>query len=842
MGIRSKPSGRDARTVLPARTAVSAAVCLALYGVPHWAAAQQQAPAQAAGSTTELSEITVTATRREATIESVPYSLSVVSGEDLARAGVTDFASLASQVPGLAFYDFGGRQVGGEVPIIRGLNASDVQVQNRSFRTFEQSPVGTYIGNSPFEGAGSLELDDIQRVEVLRGPQGTLYGAGALGGALRIIPNAPQLGVFGGNINASGGSVAGAAKMAYTTSATVNVPVGDTLALRVSAKYAYEPGWIDAYGLLKRTGSPLYGDPVLADPSDVMNSPAIFYSKPNWNDQNNFTGRASLRWKPSDAFSADLAVVYATLNGDGGPYADPTFPGGPYVADPRITFPAGSERTTFSATDQQYWRRTSLSSIDLSYDAGFATLSSTSTYSATNGWTMSDGTYLFAALNAFHVNNYYEGVPLNPRYIEPGLFTDYEHSFSQELRLVSKTTPDGLIDYVVGLYYSDQRRAGEWFVPSPGSYERTVADHCTGNYYYGALPPNCLVQVGPHDENFTQTDAQHFQDRSEFGELTVHITPQAQITLGGRHFYQSFTDTGSYLVYTYDTLVPPHSQSAPAEKNTWKVNPSYEWSTNQYVYAIWSQGFRRGGANAVPHAGIYQESTAVDSYKPDFVDNYEAGVKGRLENGMSYMFDVFLIHWKDPQISTTFVDGNLVVVNAKSALSKGFEFETRGPLFLEGLSYSIGGAYADAKLTSSFSLPENNGSGVIVPGLYTGTAGEQMPGSPKLSASLAFTYQHKVLPDYDTITTVNTTYRSRVPLFLNPPYNTLFSQGNAIVNLTSMLAHKPWQVGLYSTNLFNKRVILAPFIPNPYDDGGGLIQDRTYNPPREVGIKAGYSF
>ena len=174
MGIRSKPSGRDARTVLPARTAVSAAVCLALYGVPHWAAAQQQAPAQAAGSTTELSEITVTATRREATIESVPYSLSVVSGEDLARAGVTDFASLASQVPGLAFYDFGGRQVGGEVPIIRGLNASDVQVQNRSFRTFEQSPVGTYIGNSPFEGAGSLELDDIQRVEVLRGPQGTL--------------------------------------------------------------------------------------------------------------------------------------------------------------------------------------------------------------------------------------------------------------------------------------------------------------------------------------------------------------------------------------------------------------------------------------------------------------------------------------------------------------------------------------------------------------------------------------------------------------------------------------------------------------------------------------------
>ena len=165
-----------------------------------------------------------------------------MSGEDLARSGVTDFASLANQVPGLAYYDFGGapgRLGGSDHP--RPQCERHLRSKADSFRTFEQSPVGTYIGNSPFDGY--LQLDDIQRVEVLRGPQGTLYGAGALGGALRIIPNAPQLGVFAGSIEASTGiSSMARAKMAYTTSAMLNVPIGDTLAFRASGKYAYEPG------------------------------------------------------------------------------------------------------------------------------------------------------------------------------------------------------------------------------------------------------------------------------------------------------------------------------------------------------------------------------------------------------------------------------------------------------------------------------------------------------------------------------------------------------------------------------------------------------------------------
>src|ERR1700677_2116694 len=238
-------------------TPIGAAICLALYGMPPAAVAQQ-----ADSSAEQLNEITVTATRRQATLESVPYSISVVSGEQLEQEGITDIASLASQVPGLSLYDYGARFVGATVPIIRGINADS---EPRGFRTFEQAPVGTYIGNSPVDGY--FDLEDLKQVEVLRGPQGTLYGAGALGGALRLIPNSPELDKFYGTIEAGGSRTEHSSGTGYSLRGVLNVPLGDTLAFRASAKYLYEPGWIDAYGLFKRNENTFYGIPLPADPA-----------------------------------------------------------------------------------------------------------------------------------------------------------------------------------------------------------------------------------------------------------------------------------------------------------------------------------------------------------------------------------------------------------------------------------------------------------------------------------------------------------------------------------------------------------------------------------------------
>src|SRR6202453_3599989 len=242
-------------------TPIGAAICLALYGMPPAAVAQQ-----ADSSAEQLNEITVTATRRQATLESVPYSISVVSGEQLEQEGITDIASLASQVPGLSLYDYGARFVGATVPIIRGINADS---EPRGFRTFEQAPVGTYIGNSPVDGY--FDLEDLKQVEVLRGPQGTLYGAGALGGALRLIPNAPDPSAFAGSFEAGADRLAHSSGTGYTLKAMLNLPLADTIAVRASAKYDYQPGFIDAYGLLQRSNNGLSGIPVLADPGDIVN-------------------------------------------------------------------------------------------------------------------------------------------------------------------------------------------------------------------------------------------------------------------------------------------------------------------------------------------------------------------------------------------------------------------------------------------------------------------------------------------------------------------------------------------------------------------------------------------
>ena len=240
---RNQPN--TVQRALEAVTPVRAAVFIALYGISSGAQAQEAAANPTAETSGALQEITVTATRRSQALEAVPYSMSVVSADRLAETGVTDVASLATEVPGLSMYEYGARLSAATVPIIRGVNATGEPT--RGFRTFEQAPVGTYIGNSPIDGY--YELDDLKQVEVLRGPQGTLYGAGTLAGAIRLIPNSPELNTFSGQVEGGAGRLDHSDGTPYTLRGLINVPLGETLAFRASAKYSYEPGFIDTYGL-----------------------------------------------------------------------------------------------------------------------------------------------------------------------------------------------------------------------------------------------------------------------------------------------------------------------------------------------------------------------------------------------------------------------------------------------------------------------------------------------------------------------------------------------------------------------------------------------------------------
>ena len=812
--------------VWPATTGVAAAVFAALYGVPHRAAADQGEPAA-----TTLQEVVVTASRRQQSLESVPYSISVVGPDQIAASGATDIASLAPQVPGLSMYDYGARFTGATAPIIRGINATGSPA--RGFRTFEQDPVGTYIGNSPIDGY--FQLDDLNRIEVLRGPQGTLYGAGALGGALRLIPNSPQLDAFTGSLETSGSRLAHSDGTGYTLKGMVNVPLGDVVAFRASARYAYEPGWIKVFGPLERTNDSIYGTPLLANPNDPINSPPIYTSGDDWNWQKTFSGRASLLFKPNDKFSAEAAILNADVRGNAGPQVNPTFAGGPYQE--------------FALVQEPFERTTNLSSLDMSYDAGFATISSTSSYHTTSGSLIQDSTWDYGGFAGGYYVPYYAGIPTNPRWIYPFQFNDSAHTFSQELRLVSKTDPANLFDYVVGLFYENQTRHGAWYVTTPGSAERSIEQGCTSEVFFNTATnaystfPECLVVVGPDDLTFQQIDTQSFEDKSVFGELTWHFMPHAQVTGGIRHFNQDFTDRQLYQDFPFPTLIPPTPRVSDTSKTVGKVDASYEYADHQYVYALWSQGFRRGGANSVPQSGIFEESPLLRTYQPDSTNNYEAGLKGRFASGLSYTFAVFDINWDKPQISSSLPSGNLAVYNANTAASRGFELESTGPLVLHGLSYSIGFAYADAKLTSDFSLPANNGYGVITPGLLHGSDGEQLPGSPKTSVSAALIYDINVAPGYVLTLSPNGVYRSATALQLAPSVGTTTIQHSStyeIMNFNIALSHAPWRATLYVSNVFDKEEILAPpSQPNQLDN---LTNDFLVNPPREFGLRLGYTF
>jgi iron complex outermembrane recepter protein len=808
--------------------AVRAAVMLALYGRTCVAVADDPADT--------LQEIVVTAEHRRQDIDTVPYSISAIGSEMIRETGVVDLVSLSRQIPSFSLVDLGTRYESAEVPIIRGINASNIM---QGPQQLAQSPVGVYIGNSPI--GGFFELTDVERVEVLRGPQGTLYGAGALGGAVRVVPNAPELGVFSGSLGGNVGSLAHATDASYGLEGFVNVPLGDTVAFRGSIKYAYDPGFINAAGLVQRTGGP-FSPPALANPSAPATSSAIYQPESrDWNFAKTVTGRASVLWKQND-FSAELSFTSAHVEGNAGPQDDPTFAGGPYGIDPRISFPAGADYQMYSAIEQPYWRTTNLTSLDLSYDIGFATLSSTSSYYDTGGITFDDDTYQVFAFTPYEV--YYTGNPVNPRFVAVNEIADSDKTFSQEIRLVSQPNDSRILDYVAGLYFEKQDRHSDYDFAAPGTDTYSAAQGCTAPYYSGASFPNCRVSLGPNSTFFDEKVEQTFNDKSLFGEVTWHLTKSAQVVFGGRHYWQSFVATLSDISYPFDSASVGAPNKTNNSGNLFKINPSFEYAKDQMIYATWSQGFRRGGANSYITEGPLAESTQLLTYRPDTTDNYEFGTKGHIAGGIRYSLVVYDIEWNNPQIAgfTPYTDTPLVY-NAKKARSTGIESELSGPLVLSGLRYDLSFGYTNARLTENFSLPANNGSGIISADEITGQTGERLPGSPKTSAAATVTYSQPITPQYSMVFSANLTYTGSVINGLptvNSPQTSL--PAYAIGNLSVTVKHQPYDLMLYATNVADKRAVLG--VNNHPDPPivGELANFDIINRPREVGLRVAFDF
>jgi outer membrane receptor protein involved in Fe transport len=809
--------------------AASGVALLAVLGAAGAARAQTGGSATAEQATT-VGEVVVTASRRAETVSKLPFNVSAIAGQQLERANVSDMAALTRQVPNFSMEDTGPKGAVSSIPIIRGLNAS--QPVTNGARYF-QSPVGFYLGNAP--ETGFYPLFDIERVEVLRGPQGTLYGAGALSGAVRIVPAEPKLESFSGFVSASDGLVAHSKAQSYSVSGAVNVPIGDSLALRLNAKQQRDAGFIDQHDILAReNGDYVSGAPVLANPGDVANSPGVYFDKRDANWAETTSARAALRFEPTDAFSMTLAYNYSYAKGVGSNLDDPTFEGGPSPLDPRITL-RGTGRYERSLPMLEPWeRRSELATLDASYDLGFATLSTTVAYGKTRGKMATDDT---VTLLGTPYGVYYTGSPANPRAVIPVTNPDSDRSYTEEIRLVSKT--GGQFDYVVGAFFQQQRRFLGLTVWDPGADVQSAA--ANGGSTLPLAAGGTYVQLFPDNSAYVQATSQDFKDYSVYGDLTWHLTDQWQVTGGARAFHQSFRQqidaASSFFFFAFDNI-----NQSKTNDQIFKLNTSYQLDPSNQVYATWSQGFRRGGANAFQLTGPLQEPRVLLEYQPDKTNNFEAGFKGTI-GGIYYAADVFYIAWDKPQIDlyTPYLL-TPVVVNAEEAASKGFEFEASGPIGDSGLSFNLGVAYAKARLTKDFSLPAGDGAGNAVPDAIHGAKGDRLPGAPDWSGAVNLTYKHDA-GELGRITyalgmdfrssTVNqlSSYSANAP--------TRRAAGYALFNGSIVLEHGDWQAELYGTNLADKYVVYARNFRtlSSYATMGDYGNAYAVARPREIGIR-----
>jgi outer membrane receptor protein involved in Fe transport len=238
---------------------VAAAVAAVLAGLPA-----TQARSQQADDSNVLEEVIVTATRREQSVLDVPYNITAVSGASLADRQIVDNTDLMRAVPGVAVVDRGYRNSG----VINGIMIRGLNSDGSAFGDYQLSTVptvSTYVNDTPVYA--NFLLKDIERVEVLRGPQGTLYGSGSLGGTVRYIMRAPQLGAFQGSVTGTASQVEGSSGVGYGLDAALNVPLGETAALRFTGTRLDYPGLTDYVNVyrLDANGIPVAPNGVLDD-------------------------------------------------------------------------------------------------------------------------------------------------------------------------------------------------------------------------------------------------------------------------------------------------------------------------------------------------------------------------------------------------------------------------------------------------------------------------------------------------------------------------------------------------------------------------------------------------
>lgn len=741
-----------------------------------------------------IEEILVTATRRETSLQDTPMAISAFSGDTLKTMGYTNIEEFIGSVPGVTALSYG---AGATRLVIRGLSNSIFNEGNpTTSRYIDEFPINSFLG----EGQ---KLIDMQSVEVLRGPQGTLYGKSAMGGTVRYITNKPSTEGFESGINAELSNTDEASGSNYSISAYLNLPINDKLAIR-AVGYRYEnKGYIDSVPI---TGLGMFAFlPSGAQPGEVL-----YPARKGINDSEYTGGRLSFRYHLSDTATLDGMWINQNLTSGGTSDTNPLTPWtGANAVDDLLSvhpYPQFSRDNDFDQYNLTL--KMEFDNFDLSLSAAQTEIDS----------------FQFNTVTLF-LSEAFFGIP---SFDIPAVLASRPFDFSGttvELRLVSKG--DSRLHWIAGAYYEDGDGSEELLSVN----DSIRASEIFGGFFgfeVGFVGLDARVETGNEELAF-------------YGEVGYDFSDQFTLTLGYRkadveQFNVTTRNGGSFGNPAVVGLV----NGADEDPDVYKILAEYRPAEDWLIFALATSGYRAGGKNptVLGAQGIVYES--------DSLWNYELGFKSTMLDGrLTAAASIYQMDWEDMQLQVILPGGSNEIDNVGAAVIKGFEAELRWQLsgnFAVGVNFS----HIDGELDEHYNPSLEPVTGVDFLVGDEGLAGDRLPGSAENTFAADIDWQQSLADNYDLYARLNYRYVGDKTIDFNPgnavalghpEFVSLSSYDitNFVVGITRKNnSGSTFNLALYANNLFDERAQLAylDFYSNQV----------SVNQPRTIGLRAGFEF
>ncbi|MDZ3832173.1 MAG: TonB-dependent receptor [Sphingopyxis sp.] len=753
------------------------------------------AAAQEAATEEDDNIIIVTATKRDANLQDIPFSINAQTAEDIQKSGAVTLEDLSRNVAGLSVQNLGPGQ---SQVSVRGVSAGQVVRDQPGVK--EQ--VGVYLDESVISLSlftPDIDLYDLNRVETLRGPQGTLFGSGSVGGTIRYITNQPRIGVTEGSVEANlnlvdGDDVGGHLKGA------INLPLGASAALRAVGYYTRYGGFINAIG------------------------PA---GKEDVNSGERYGGRVAITFEPSDTISITPRIVYQKVKANGfnrqefyNLYAN-SFT----TTRPAVTF---DEREQYLLLREAFEDETLIGDLNINIDLDGIAVTSVTSYTNRDILVSRDASALTGSVSV-DLGFPDAGVLLPSNLLDT---TDLK-SFTQEIRLASDY--DGAFQWVFGGFYSSTDRVYRQRLPTPGYDAVTDAT-------LGAGTSAAVANGFPGDSPYNADLPYKIKQLAVFGEGTYSLSDAFDVTLGGR--YYDFIETRRFVTGGLFANGDNRRDKTRSSGFSPRLLLSYDVTDNVTVNAQASKGFRLGGVNDPLNLPLCSPTDAAlfgsfQDYNDETLWNYELGVKSQ---GRGFTFNAAGFYNDIKNLQVTLDAGTCssrIVFNVPKAHSMGVEFEL-GLSPVDGLDLNLSGSFIEAEFDSTLPPPLTTATGI--------REGNRLPSVPKFQLSASGSYEWPVgdrasMYVAASVQHVGTRYTQPADQENNPRtfvHNLPFGDAPANASTTVDLKLPDYQLVNLSAGIdFDNGLSLIAYVNNVFDENALLSFDRERGGRARLGFSVG---